>query len=113
MVLFSSMMMNRLILLKDLMSYLAEEKTLQEDFAQIAERTEETHGKNYKYDFSYEEMAELLKRYVNAYSIEVEKYFNIIFFNYLFSNGDSHLKNFSLFRNEKYGDYLLPHSMIC
>jgi len=82
-------------------------KFLQEDFAQIAGRTEETHGRHYKYDFSYEEIAELLKRYVNAYQIEIEKYFRIIIFNYLFSNGDSHLKNFSLYKNEEYGDYLL------
>ena len=82
-------------------------RLLQEDFAQIAGKTEEAQGKNYKYDFSYEEIAELMKQHVNAYSIEVEKYFKIIVFNYLYSNGDSHLKNFSLIRNEEYGDYLL------
>ena len=82
-------------------------KLLQEDFAQISQRTEETHGKNYKYDFSYEEIAEFMKKYVNAYPVEVEKYFKVILFNYLFSNGDAHLKNFSLQRNELYGDYLL------
>ena len=82
-------------------------RLLQEDFAQIAGRTEETDGKNYKYDFSYEEIADLMKKYVPAYAVEAEKYFKVILFNYLFSNGDSHLKNFSLLRNEKYGDYLL------
>lgn len=82
-------------------------RMLQEDFAQISERTEDTHGKNYKYDFSYEEIAELIKKYVNAYPVEIEKYFRIVLFNYLFSNGDAHLKNFSLYRNENYGDYLL------
>ncbi len=84
-----------------------DKRLLQEDFAQIAGRTEETHGKNYKYDFSYEEIANLIKKYVSAYPIEIEKYFRVVLFNYLFSNGDSHLKNFSLFRNQKYGDYLL------
>lgn len=82
-------------------------RLLQEDFAQIANRTEETHGKNYKYEFSYEEIADVMKQNVSAYLIEVEKYFRIIIFNYLFSNGDAHLKNFSLYRNEEYGDYLL------
>ena len=85
----------------------AGKKLLQEDFAQIANRTEETHGKNYKYEFSYEEIAELMKQHISAYKIEVEKYFKILIFNYLFSNGDAHLKNFSLYRNEEYGDYLL------
>jgi serine/threonine-protein kinase HipA len=82
-------------------------RLLQEDFAQIAGRTEETHGKNYKYDFSYEEVAGLMKLNVKAYAVEIEKFFKVIIFNYLFSNGDSHLRNFSLYRNEKYGDYLL------
>lgn len=82
-------------------------KLLQEDFAQIAGRTQETHGKNYKYDFSYEEIANLIKQYVSAYLIEIEKYFKIILFNYLFSNGDAHLKNFSLIKNQNYGDYLI------
>ncbi len=82
-------------------------KILQEDFTQIAGRTEETNGQNYKYDFSYEEIAELIKKHIKPYQIEVEKYFRVIVFNYLFSNGDAHLKNFSLSRNEEYGDYLL------
>jgi serine/threonine-protein kinase HipA len=82
-------------------------RLLQEDFAQIAGRTEETHGKNYKYDFSHEEIAILMKQHVKAYLPEIEKYFQIILFNYLFSSGDSHLKNFSLTRNEEFGDYLL------
>ena len=48
-----------------------------------------------------------MKQHVSAYKIEIEKYFKIVIFNYLFSNGDAHLKNFSLYRNEEYGDYLL------
>jgi len=82
-------------------------RLLQEDFAQVAGRTEETNGINYKYDFSYEEIAEIMKVHVKAYLPEVEKYFKVVLFNYLFSNGDSHLKNFSLTRNEEFGDYLL------
>lgn len=82
-------------------------KLLQEDFAQLAQLTEETGGKNYKYDFSYEQIAGLMKTYIGAYYVEVEKYFKIILFNFLFCNGDAHLKNFSIYRNEDYGDYLL------
>ena len=82
-------------------------KLLQEDFAQISERTEETHGRNYKYDFSYEEIAALIKKYVKAYAVEIESWFRVIIFNYLFSNSNAHLKNFSLYRNEVYGDYML------
>lgn len=81
-------------------------KYRQEDFAQLAERSEEIHGKNYKYDFSYEEAGLLIKKYVPAYMPELEKFFRLIVFNYLFSNGDAHLKNFSLKETED-GDYNL------
>jgi len=82
-------------------------RLLQEDFAQIADRSEDTNGINYKYDFSYEEIADLMMKYVASYKIEIEKYFKLVLFNFLFSNGDAHLKNFSLYRNDEYGDYLL------
>ncbi len=84
-----------------------EKNRLQEDLAQAAGRTSETHGRYYNYDLSYEETAELLKLHVGAYLVEIEKFYKLILFNYLFMNGDAHLKNFSLYRNEKYNDYLL------
>ncbi|MBN1637416.1 MAG: HipA domain-containing protein [Ignavibacteriales bacterium] len=81
-------------------------KRSKEDFASLAGKTEENAGPNFKYDYSYEELAVLLKKYVPAYLVEVEKLFRIIVFNYLFSNGDAHLKNFSLLESPG-GDYLL------
>ena len=77
-----------------------------EDFASLAGKTEENSGVNFKYNYSHEEMAELLKKYVPAYLVEVEKLFSLIVFNYLFSNGDAHLKNYSLLESPN-GDYLL------
>ncbi len=82
-------------------------KLLQEDFAQVAGKSEETGGRNYKYDYSYEEIAALMKKHLPAYQIEVEKYFSLVLFNYLICNGDAHLKNFSLLRTEEFGDYKL------
>ena len=41
-----------------------------------------------------------------AWQIEISKYFSLILFNYLFANGDAHLKNFSL-QQSPAGDYLL------
>ncbi len=79
----------------------------QEDFAQIAQVTQESHGRNYKYDFSYEKIAMLMKRHVSAYAIEVEKFFKLVIFNYLVHNGDAHLKNFSLYRDPVMGAYFL------
>ena len=82
-------------------------RSLQEDFAQIASRSQETHGKNYKYDFSYEEIGGLIRRHVAAYPIWLERFFQLVVFNYVVHNGDAHLKNFSLIRNDQYGDYSL------
>lgn len=75
-------------------------KYVQEDFAQITNRTNETHGESYKYDGSYFEIGQLIKKYVPASMVAIEHFFKIIVFNYIFSNGDAHLKNFSLIRND-------------
>jgi len=77
-----------------------------EDFATLAGKTIENAGQNFKYDFSYEELAELVKKFVPTYIIELEKLFSIIVFNFLFSNGDAHLKNFSVLETAG-GDYKL------
>ena len=81
-------------------------KLAKEDFASLSGRTAENAGDNFKYDYSYEEMAELLKKFIPAYMFEIEKFFALVVFNYLFSNGDAHLKNFSILESAS-GDYLL------
>jgi len=89
-------------------------KLQQEDFAQIAQMTSETHGENYKYDLSYEEIAELIKKHIPTHRIENEKFFRLIIFNYVFSNGDAHLKNFSAIQSAQ-GDYVLTpvYDLLC
>lgn len=82
------------------------EKRRQEDFCQLSNRTRETHGKNYKYDGSYEELGRTLKQYCGAYAIEIEKLFRLIVFNYAIGNGDAHFKNFSLVPTPL-GDFVL------
>ncbi len=82
-------------------------RALQEDFAQVASRSEETHGKNYKYDYSYEEIGDLIRKHVAASVVCMERFFQLVVFNYFVHNGDAHLKNFSLINNEQYGDYTL------
>ena len=77
-----------------------------EDFASLAGKTTENAGPNFKYDYSYEEVGLLIQKYVPAWRVEIEKYFTIVLFNFLFSNGDAHLKNFSLLETTQ-GDYLL------
>jgi serine/threonine-protein kinase HipA len=77
-----------------------------EDFASLAGKTEENAGKNFKYNYSYEGIAELIKEHVGAWKVEMEKYYSLVIFNFLFSNGDAHLKNFSLLETID-GDYVL------
>ena len=90
-------------------------RRLQEDFAQIAGRSEESHGRNYKYDSSYEEIGDLICKHVAAHQVEMEKFLHLVVFNYLVHNGDAHLKNFSLVRNEETGDYTLTpaYDLLC
>jgi len=82
-------------------------KYQQEDFASLAGLTKAHGGSDYKYsNLSYEECAELIRRYTKAASVEVLKFFRIIIFNYLILNDDAHLKNFSLI-NRGDGEYHL------
>ena len=77
-----------------------------EDFATLAGKTQDNGGANFKYEYSYEEAGRLIQKFVPAWRIEIEKYYSLVVFNFLFSNGDAHLKNFSLLESSS-GDYLL------
>lgn len=81
-------------------------KILQDDFASLSGKTQNNSGKDYKYTGSYEDVAVLLRKNVAAWRVEMTKYFAIVVFNYLFANGDAHLKNFSLQATPD-GDYIL------
>jgi len=90
------------------------EKFRQEDFASLAGKTKATDGLGFKYDGSYTIIASLIERYVPAYQVEIENLFRLVIFNYLFSNGDAHLKNFSLLETID-GDFFLSpaYDLIC
>lgn len=77
-----------------------------EDFATLAGKTKDNAGPNFKYEYSYEEAGQLIQEFVPAWRVEIERYFSLVVFNFLFSNGDAHLKNFSLLESTS-GDYLL------
>lgn len=81
-------------------------KLAQEDFASLAGRTPQTHGENYKYLGNYLELFELMQKHLPVYKLEAPKLLKILMFNYIFSNGDAHLKNFSLLETAQ-GDYRL------
>ena len=72
-------------------------KWLQEDFASIANISKDTNGADYKYNaLSYAECGALIDWHVSAAMVEKLKFFRVVVFNYLTSNDDAHLKNFSL-----------------
>jgi len=81
-------------------------KLAQEDFASLAGRTPQTHGEHYKYSGNYLELFQIMQANVPAYKIEAPKLLKILLFNYLFSNGDAHFKNFSLLETSM-GDFRL------
>ena len=82
------------------------EKLRQEDFCQIGGISPETDGPNFKYETSYEEMGKIILDNCAAPKIEIEKLYKLILFNYIFGNGDAHLKNFSLIETIN-GDFVL------
>jgi serine/threonine-protein kinase HipA len=81
-------------------------KWAQDDFASLAGRTPQTHGPHYKYKGNYLEIFGLMKQYLPAYKLEAPKLFKLLLFNYLFSNGDAHFKNFSIIETPL-GDFRL------
>ena len=83
------------------------EKYSQEDFASLAGLTNANGGSDYKYShLSYEDCADIIRRYVKAAPVEILKFFRLVVFNYLTLNDDAHLKNFSLI-NRGEGEYHL------
>jgi len=81
-------------------------KLAQEDFASLAGKSPQTHGADYKYSGSYWDLFELMRENLPSYKVESLKLFKLLIFNYLFSNGDAHLKNFSIIETPQ-GDFKL------
>lgn len=87
---------------------LGEEKLLMEDFASVLSNGDPVGGNHFKYSGSYKNIAEGINRVVRASGNELRKLLKIIAFNYLYGNGDAHLKNFSLIMRD--GDFCLSPS---
>ncbi len=76
-----------------------------EDFASLIGKNEQTAGLKFKYNGSYEDIAKAIRANVAAWMVDMERFFELVVFNYIFANGDAHLKNFSLILNGQ--DYRL------
>lgn len=91
-------------------------KYLQEDMAQLSGRSRHTGkpGEDFKYNGTYEEIGRLIKKHVAAYPPTLERFFKLVLFNYIFSNGDAHLKNFSLIETAMQDHTLTPaYDLMC
>lgn len=70
-----------------------------EDFASIIGKNEQTAGLQFKYNGCYEDIAKAIMANVAAWMVDMERFFELVVFNYIYANGDDHLKNFSLILN--------------
>ena len=80
-------------------------KAEMEDFASLVGRNEQTDGTYFKYSGCYEDIANCIRQYIPAWLVDMERFFELVVFNYIYANGDDHLKNFSIIRQG--GDYRL------
>lgn len=77
----------------------------QEDFAAILQMTEEGNDSNFKYHGNYVQIADAIRKIIPAWMPQMEQFFRMVVFNYLFANEDAHMKNFSLVNRN--GEYFL------
>lgn len=77
----------------------------QEDFATVLQMTEEGIGSHFKYHGNYAQIADAIRQFVPAWMPQMEQFFRMVVFDYLFGNEDAHLKNFSLMNRN--GEYFL------
>ncbi len=90
-------------------------RSLTEDFASLLQKTSEHGNKNYKYESSYMDMAKAIDQLISSAIIAKENLFQLSIFNYLISNGDAHLKNFSVIDYQQEGLYQLApaYDLLC
>ncbi|MCD8297349.1 MAG: HipA domain-containing protein [Prevotella sp.] len=80
-------------------------KLYMDDFASVVGRNEQAEGSQFKYNGCYEDIAVAIRENVAAWKVDMERFFELVLFNYIYANGDDHLKNFSLIRQGQ--DYRL------
>ena len=77
----------------------------QEDFASVLQMSEEGSDSNFKYNGNYAQIADAIKRIIPAWMPQMEQFFRMVVFDYLYGNEDAHMKNFSMVNRE--GEYFL------
>lgn len=71
-------------------------KLQMEDLASVIGRGERGEGIMFKYEGCYEDIATAIQKNVAESKGDLERFFEVVVFNYIYANGDAHLKNFSL-----------------
>jgi len=89
----------------DRMAPTSDGKLHQEDLAQVVARS--TDSPNWKYEGSYEEMAQAIRLSCPAARVGLERLWQRIVFCFATSNGDAHWKNFSVLEHPAEGGYQL------
>lgn len=80
-------------------------KISQQDFCSLIGKTERADGAEFKYNGSYEDIARMIRQVIPAWPVAMEQFFRLVVFNYIYGNGDAHLKNFSILAQN--GEYRL------
>lgn len=89
-------------------------KLQQEDCCSLAGRSEDTHGRNYKYDGSYEELGWVVARHCHAAPVALDRLFRRLVAVYLLGNGDAHWRNFSVMEGPLGHTILTPaYDLVC
>ena len=95
-------------LLDDRLAYLVKRDRLedgpklqQEDFQQLLQTNDNYKG-------SYEQIANVIKKYSDVPALDLVELFERALLNYVLGNGDAHLKNFSIIKEENIGYHLSP-----
>lgn len=78
------------------------QKLLKEDFASLGGLTKQHGGSDYKYaNLSYQDCVGIIERYSAVPRVDKLRFFELLLFNFVFCNGDAHLKNFSLLEDKR------------
>ncbi len=85
-----------------------------EDFASLLGKTPEREGDNFKYNASYLDIVQLIRKYAAAKQVVLLEFFRLLVVNYAIANGDGHLKNYALMETAQ-GDFVLApaYDLLC
>jgi serine/threonine-protein kinase HipA len=76
-------------------------KLPQEDFASLLTFSKSTKGNNYKFEGSYELIAQKMREVISVPIAEIEEFYKRVLFNYLIGNADAHVKNYSIMLDKR------------